>query len=187
MQIAKPNFEPAFTPKVVGEAAPVFSDKNPLDVDGKIRPEDEEEAARVVKDAFRVASKGRDYTAVTCGYYITVKLHVRPEELKEITQDDGKKVTLYLPDTVRADDAYNTAVGLVIDIGEDAYQGETMTGKQRFRKPWVRVGSWVLFKRTDPVRVNYKGVALSVMTDDNVVMVIDDPSDVEIGQLTFKS
>lgn len=202
MQSAKPVFEPSFIPKVVGEteALPKYplSPKpdltydhdfgtHHLDVNGKIEPNDEAEAQRIVRDAFRAASGGRDYTAITTGYNITVKLYVRPEELKKVKRDDGTEVTLYLPDTVRADDAYNTAVGLVIDVGDDAYEGETITGKKRFRKPWCHVGSWVLFKRTDPVRVNYKGVALSIMTDDNVVMVIDDPKDISIGQLEFRA
>lgn len=109
-----------------------------------------------------------------CGYQMVIKIFVRDEELKEITNDKGEKITLYLPESVRTEDKYRSCTGLVMAQGPDCYQGE------RFEKsgPWCRVGDWVVYPRHEGHQVNYKNVPIHIINDDRILMVIKDPTDV---------
>lgn len=116
-------------------------------------------------------------------YFAVVKIFIRPEELKEITTDTGEKKTLYLPDTVRAEDKYLSCAGLVVALGPQAFQDKE--GNPRGCS--YRVGDWVVFPRTDIIRVDFCGIALGVMTDDRAVIITKDPRFWTQGQVGFKA
>lgn len=142
-----------------------------------IEPHEEETAKSLIDGEF-VFMTGRSFDMRPAGYLVAVKIYVRPEELKTITQDDGTEVTLYLPDTVRAEDKYSSVSALVCAVGPEAYHGE----KFERSGPWCKVGDWVLIPRYESTMVSYRGVAMALLPDDRVMAVINGPEDVMSGK-----
>ena len=142
-----------------------------------IEPHEEETAKSLIDGEF-VFMTGRSFDMRPAGYLVAVKIYVRPEELKTITQDDGTEVTLYLPDTVRAEDKYSSVSALVCAVGPEAYHGE----KFERSGPWCKVGDWVLIPRYESTMVSYRGVAMALLLDDRVMAVINGPEDVMSGK-----
>ena len=138
----------------------------------------EEEEAKALIDQHFVEMTGRPFDMRPAGYLVAVKIYVRPEELKTIKQDDGTEVTLYLPDTVRAEDKYSSVSALVCAVGPEAYQGE----KFERSGPWCKVGDWILIPRYESTMVSYRGVAMALLPDDRVMAVIAGPEDVMSGK-----
>lgn len=141
-----------------------------------IEPNEEELAKALVNTHF-IEMTGQPFDMKPAGYLVAVKIYVRPEELKTITQEDGTEVTLYLPDTVRAEDKYSSVSALVCAVGPEAYQGE----KFERSGPWCKVGDWVLIPRYESTLVSYRGVAMGLLPDDRVMAVINGPEDVMAG------
>ncbi len=151
------------------------------------------QAQSIIDEQFRDLTKGflpdefpggvtfREQNNLT-RYFCAVKIFIRPEEMKEITDAEGKKVTLYLPDTIRAEDKYQSCVGLVVALGPQAFQDKD--GNPRGSS--YRVGDWICFPRTDIIRMDFCGIALGVMTDDRAVIVTKDPRFWTQGQITFR-
>jgi co-chaperonin GroES (HSP10) len=142
-----------------------------------IEPHEEETAKNLIDGEFTFMT-GRSFDMRPAGYLVAVKIYVRPEELKTITQDDGTEVTLYLPDTVRAEDKYSSVSALVCAVGPEAYHGE----KFERSGPWCKVGDWVLIPRYESTMVSYRGVAMALLPDDRVMAVISGPEDVMSGK-----
>jgi co-chaperonin GroES (HSP10) len=140
----------------------------------KIEPHEEALAKELIDEEF-TAITGRSFDMQPAGYLVAVKIYVRPEELKTITQEDGTEVTLYLPDTVRAEDKYSSVSALVCAVGPEAYQGE----KFERSGPWCKVGDWVMFPRYEGNAVSYRGVPMVLLPDDRILAVISDPSEIE--------
>ena len=138
----------------------------------------EEEEAKALIDQHFVKMTGQPFDMRPAGYLVAVKIYVRPEELKTITQEDGTEVTLYLPDTVRAEDKYSSVSALVCAVGPEAYQGE----KFERSGPWCKVGDWILIPRYESTMVSYRGVAMALLPDDRVMAVIKGPEDVMSGK-----
>ena len=140
----------------------------------KIEPHEEALAKELIDEEF-TAITGRSFDMQPAGYLVAVKIYVRPEELKTITQEDGTEVTLYLPDTVRAEDKYSSVSALVCAVGPEAYQGE----KFERSGPWCKVGDWVMFPRYEGNAVSYRGVPMVLLPDDRILAVISDPAEIE--------
>lgn len=153
--------------------------------------EEERQAQELIDGQFRELTKSREKPegitfrehARLTRYFCAVKLYVRPEELKKITDASGKEHTLYLPDTVRAEDRFQACCGLVVAIGPDAF----MTKDGRPRGSRYSVGDWLVFPRSDIIRIDFCGVAMGIMTDDRAVIVTDDPTLWTVGGMTFKA
>lgn len=65
-------------------------------------------------------------------------------------------------------------MGVVIDMGEDAY-----TDKERYPTgPWCKRGDYVLFRMNTGTRISVGGREFRIMNDDSVEAVIPDPSGV---------
>jgi len=146
-----------------------------------IEPHEEDVAKKLINDHF-IEMTGRPFDMRAAGYLIATKIYVRPEELKTITRDDGSEAVIYLPDTVRAEDKYQSVSALVCGIGPEAYQGE----KFERSGPWCKVGDWVLIPRYEATAVSYRGVAMALLPDDRVMAVIDGPDDVRAANLADK-
>ncbi len=141
-----------------------------------------DEAIKVVNAAWLDASKGAPLKFRVAGPKLLVKLHVRDTELKTITTVDGDKVKFLLPDSVRAEDKFHSASGLVIDIGTTAYTGTLRDGSERFPDgPLCRRGDFVVLDRYGGKRVTINGVACMIIYDENIDGPIEDPSDIESG------
>jgi co-chaperonin GroES (HSP10) len=142
-----------------------------------IEPNEEDLAKQVIDEQF-IEMTGQPFDMRPAGYLVAVKIYIRPEELKTIKKEDGTEVTLYLPDTVRAEDKYSSVSALVCAVGPEAYQGE----KFERSGPWCKVGDWILIPRYESTMVSYRGVAVALLPDDRVMAVISGPDDVESGK-----
>ena len=142
-----------------------------------IEPHEEVLAQQFIDEQF-IEMTGQPFDMRPAGYLVAVKIYIRPEELKTIKKEDGTEVTLYLPDTVRAEDKYSSVSALVCAVGPEAYQGE----KFERSGPWCKVGDWILIPRYESTMVSYRGVAMALLPDDRVMAVITGPEDVESGK-----
>ena len=62
-------------------------------------------------------------------------------------------------------------IGLVLDIGEQAY-----ADTDRFPTgPWCKVGDYVMFRANTGTRFRVNGVEYRLMNDDSVEAVVSDP------------
>jgi len=152
-----------------------------------IEPHEEQTAIDLIDEQFvQLTGKKFSTSAKPCGYMAVVKIYVRPEELKEITDANGKKQTLYLPDSARAEDKFQSCQGLVIAVGPSAHRKADGTPRYYGGVPY-KVGDWVTFPRADIIRLDFRGVPVGVMTDDRALMVIEDPADWTPGHLSTKA
>lgn len=151
-----------------------------------VEPHEEDAARKLVNESFKIASKGKDFEFNPCGYMIAVKIYMRPEEIKQVDMPDGSKKTLWLPDSITAEDKYRSCVGLVLAVGEQAYQGRRADGTPMYPNgPWVRCGDWAVFARANCMRMDYRGVALAILTDDSILGVVTDPADITPQHQTY--
>ena len=101
------------------------------------------------------------------GYHILV----RPVSVKSKT-----KGGLLLPDSVKDDVAYLTTVGKVLSIGDLAYED-----KDKFPNgKWCDVGDYVCYARHAGQKLYYKGVRLLLLFDDQVMMKVNDPTNLDM-------
>jgi hypothetical protein len=158
-----------------------------------VEPGEQQEAQDVIDAQFRELTKGmfneypdgvtlREHARFT-RFFAAVKIYVRPEELKEITDVHGKKTVFYLPDSVRAEDRYQSCVGLVVALGPQAFTDKD--GNPRGCK--YSVGDWVVFSRPDLMRIDFCDIPMGVITDDRSVVVTDDPRFWSVGSITYKA
>ena len=64
-----------------------------------------------------------------------------------------------------------TVVGLVLDMGNEAY-----SDKDRFPNgPWCKVGDYVMFRANTGTRFLFNGVEYRLMNDDSIEAVVTDP------------
>ena len=96
---------------------------------------------------------------------------VRPVSVKSKT-----KGGLLLPDSVKDDVAYLTTVGKVLSIGDLAYKDEDKFPNGK----WCDVGDYVCYARHAGQKLYYKGVRLLLLFDDQVMMKVDEPTNLEM-------
>lgn len=159
-----------------------------------IEPHEEDEARQLLDAQLRLLTKDFDKQRYPDGvtfsdhakltrYFCAVKIYVRPEDLKEIKTEDGSIAKLILPDSIRAEDRYQACVGLVLAMGPDAFLDKDRRPKGSIYKP----GDWVVFSRSDIIRIDFCDVALGIMTDDRAIIVTDDPTMWSMGRAVFKA
>tara|TARA_R100000951_G_C2538200_1_gene148535 strand:- start:178 stop:594 length:417 start_codon:yes stop_codon:yes gene_type:complete len=100
------------------------------------------------------------------GYHILV----RPVSVKAKT-----KGGIILPDSTKEDIAYLTTVGRVVALGDLAYEDKTKFPKG----PWCKVDDYVCYGKHSGIKMKYQGVKLILLFDDQVIMKVDDPSDLD--------
>jgi len=100
------------------------------------------------------------------GYHILLRpLSVRSET----------KGGIIMPDQLKDDIQYLTTVGRVVKVGELAYKD-----KQKFSEgSWCSEGDFVCYGKHTGQKFLYKGVRYLLIYDDQVIMKIDDPSEVD--------
>ena len=101
------------------------------------------------------------------GYHILV----RPVSIKSKT-----KGGLLLPDSVKDDVAYLTTVGKVLAVGDLAYKDEDKFPNGK----WCDVGDYVCYARHAGQKLYYKGVRLLLLFDDQVMMKVDEPTNLDM-------
>ena len=100
------------------------------------------------------------------GYHVLV----RPISVKSQT-----KGGIFIPDSTKDDMSYLTTVGKVIALGDLAY-----AEKDKFPNgPWCKVGDYVCYGKHTGTKMFYKGVRLILLFDDQIVMRVEDPKDLD--------
>ena len=100
------------------------------------------------------------------GYHVLV----RPVSIKAKT-----KGGIILPEQARDDIAYLTTVGRVLKVGTLAYED-----KDKFLGgAWCKEGDYVCYQKLSGTKFVYKGVKLLLLFDDQVLMKIDSPEDLD--------
>jgi co-chaperonin GroES (HSP10) len=98
------------------------------------------------------------------------RLLIRPLKVQGKT-----KGSILLPDSFKDDINYLTTVGRVLAVGDLAY-----ADKEKFPTgPWCQVGDIVCYGKMNGNKIRYKGVNLIMLYDDQIIMRIEDPSDVD--------
>lgn len=95
---------------------------------------------------------------------------VRPVSVKAKT-----KGGIILPDSTKDDIAYLTTVGRVLKVGDLAYKDENKFPNG----PFCDVGDYVCYGKHAGIKMKYKGVKLIMIFDDQVIMKVDDPADLD--------
>lgn len=114
----------------------------------------------------------------TCGFQICVALYIRKDEDVNLKRADGTSSLLIAPTTHTSNDRYVSCTGMVVQMGDDAYQGNRFANTG----PWCRVGDWVTLPRNEGTQFDFKGHPMMYINDDKIVNVLDDPTQVKRGQ-----
>lgn len=100
------------------------------------------------------------------GYHVLVQ----PVSIKQKT-----KGGIILPDSTKDDIAYLTTVGKVVALGDLAYDD-----KEKFPLgPWCQEGDYVAYGKLIGQKLQYKGVKLLLLFDDQIIMRVDKPTDLD--------
>jgi co-chaperonin GroES (HSP10) len=85
--------------------------------------------------------------------------------------DHYEGTSLLKTDTEKHREYIMSIMGVVIDMGSDAY-----SDKERFPEgPWCKVGDYVMFRMNTGTRFKVNGKEFRLMNDDSVEAVIPDP------------
>ena len=71
--------------------------------------------------------------------------------------------------------AYLTPVGRVLAIGDLAYMDDTKFPNGA----WCKVGDYVCYGKHAGTKLFYKGIKLLVLFDDQIMMKVDNPKDLD--------
>ena len=132
-----------------------------------IEEHEEEEAIRQIEELL-----GFERPRVT-GYHICVKIYVRDEDIGKLIDKDGRETLLYAPPRVSAHDKFRNCSALVLALGNIAYKDPKYMGI-----PWCKVGDWVMIARNGGPQVNYRGIPVTTLPDDNIYMTLECPTHV---------
>tara|TARA_Y100001963_G_C6684894_1_gene401721 strand:+ start:43 stop:465 length:423 start_codon:yes stop_codon:yes gene_type:complete len=95
---------------------------------------------------------------------------IRPVSIKEKT-----KGGIILPDSTVDDMAYLTTVGKVLAVGDLAYKDENKFPSGA----WCNPGDYVCYGKHAGVKMLYRGVKLILLFDDQVMLKVDNPKDLD--------
>jgi co-chaperonin GroES (HSP10) len=95
---------------------------------------------------------------------------VRPASIKNKT-----KGGIFIPDSTKDDMSYLTTVGRVIALGDLAYKD-----LDKFPNgDWCGVGDYVCYGKHAGTKLYYQNVKLLLLFDDQVIMRVSDPKDLD--------
>ena len=95
---------------------------------------------------------------------------VRPVSVKNKT-----KGGIFIPDSTKDDMSYLTTVGRVIALGDLAYKD-----LEKFPNgDWCGVGDYVCYGKHAGTKLYYQNVKLLLLFDDQVIMRVSDPKDLD--------
>jgi len=100
---------------------------------------------------------------IPVGYKVLICVPTPPE-----TFESG----IIKADKTRHDEAILTMVGVVIDLGPQAYKDPV-----RFSEgPWCQRGDYVIFRAHSGTRFKVEGVEYRLLNDDSIEAVVKDPT-----------
>ena len=124
--------------------------------------------------------------------YLKGKIESKKEENKQPAMDRVPKATgwrivvlphkgvdktkggLLLTDKAIEEQQLTTNVGLILNMGPDAY-----ADKNKYPNgPWCKKGEWVIFARYAGSRVKIDGGEIRILNDDEILSTVEDPTDI---------
>ena len=87
---------------------------------------------------------------------------------------DKTKGGLLLTDKAIEEQQLTTNVGLILNMGPDAYSDKTKFPNG----PWCKKGDWVVFARYAGSRVKIDGGEIRILNDDEILSTVEDPTDI---------
>jgi hypothetical protein len=105
------------------------------------------------------------------GFNMCVKIYVRSNEMHSFTDNTGKTIKFYQPDSVIAGDRFRSCVALVCAQGNECYTAPQFQGVR-----WCNVGDWIIIPRNEGIQINYRGVPMQLIQDINMYAVVEDPT-----------
>ena len=100
---------------------------------------------------------------IPVGYRVLVAL----PQVEETYGDTG----LVKSTTTKNQEHIMSIIGLVLDMGEQAYSDE-----ERFPTgPWCKAGDYVMFRMNTGTRFRVNGVEYRLMNDDSIEAIVADP------------
>ena len=90
------------------------------------------------------------------------RILLRPRGVIEKT-----KGGIILTDTNKDDQTYLNSVGQIIAMGDECYSDR--------KKPWCKVGDWVVFGRYAGARVSVQNVKMVLLNDDEIIATLESP------------
>mgnify|MGYP003141279305 FL=1 len=85
--------------------------------------------------------------------------------------EEKTKSGVYMPDTLTKMEQTASIIGLVVEMGEDAYKDE-----QKFPNgPYCKKGDFVIFRSYSGTRFKVENEEFRLINDDTVEAVVDDP------------
>ena len=90
------------------------------------------------------------------------RILLRPRGVVEKT-----KGGIILTDSNKDSQTYLNSVGQVIAMGEECYSDR--------KKPWCKVGDWVIFGRYAGARVSVQNVKMVLLNDDEIIATLESP------------
>lgn len=94
---------------------------------------------------------------------VLVAIYIRPEKTVK---------GIYLPETHRDEDRFQSKVGLVLDMGPIAFTNDT---NGWFTEVDVKVGDWAVFRPSDGWSITINGHQCRVLNDVNVRGTVNHP------------
>ena len=117
---------------------------------------------------------------------MTEVIKLTDEELEvQLPQPVGYRVLIALPEieetyentkvlkttTEMRNEHIMSIIGLVVDMGSQAYQDKDRFGDT----PWCKIGDYVMFRANSGTRFKIDGKEYRLMNDDSVEAVVTDP------------
>ena len=90
------------------------------------------------------------------------RILLRPRGVVEKT-----KGGIILTDSNKDSQTYLNSVGQVIAMGAECYTDR--------KKPWCKVGDWVIFGRYAGARVSVQNVKMVLLNDDEIIATLESP------------
>ena len=90
------------------------------------------------------------------------RILIRPRGVIEKT-----KGGIILTDSSKEDQSYLNSVGQVIAMGNECYSDR--------KKPWCKVGDWVIFGRYAGARISVQNVKMVLLNDDEIIATLENP------------
>lgn len=102
-------------------------------------------------------------------------LLVRPYSLRD--EGEAKVGSIVLPESYTEDVESTTNIGRVLVVGDLAYQ-EPKRDELRYGGHWCKVGDYVVWGKNGGKKVVYKEIKCVILTDDEVMMTVENPTDI---------
>ena len=106
---------------------------------------------------------------------LIVKIFIRPEEISTFKTDEGKTISILLPDMFLANDKYTNFTALVLDVAKDCYADE----EYKETGPYCKVGDWIIIPRNVGTQEDYRGVTVQVIPENTIYYIVENPTYVE--------